>query len=328
MIPNISIKKVLVRIGLFFLIFIGLILFVPYLIPLSESQAKGVEKPFVNSQFMNIDGMSIHYRVWVPKAEKINAKWVLLVHGLGGSTYSWENNAQRFCDEGFHVVAVDVPPFGYSDRNPDFNQSPDSRANLLWKFAIVLNADVQWNLIGHSMGGGIVEAMAIIKPEKTKSVVLVDAALFKSMKKEFSYSQFILTFPPFERLFSVVGEHFFITKKQIKKMLLSAFGREPTVKEINAYYNALSIDGTARAFIRAFTKAKVVTEMDFDQFKAPTLAIWGDNDTWVPYDGYKLMLDQQPNIQVKMIKGAHHCPMETHIEEFNKLVLEFLLKNN
>jgi pimeloyl-ACP methyl ester carboxylesterase len=40
------------------------------------------------------------------------------------------------------------------------------------------------------------------------------------------------------------------------------------------------------------------------------------------------MLDQQPNIQVKMIRGAHHCPMETHVEEFNKLVLEFLLKNN
>ncbi len=321
-------KNIIKKTGIGISILFALILIIPYIIPLSESQAQNTELPFTNSQFAEIDGMWIHYRKWTPKPEKQKNEWILFVHGLGGSTYSWENNTQFFCDEGYSIIAVDVPPFGYSDRDPDFNHSPDNRANLLWKFANFINPNVTWNLIGHSMGGGIVEAMAILKPEKTNSVVFVDPALFISLKKEFSFAQLILRFPPCERLFAVVGERIFITKKQISKMLLSAFGREATPAEADAYYKALSQPGTALAFIRLFTKAKVVSEMNIDQLKVPAMGIWGSEDTWVPYDGYKTSLEKFPNIQIKIIQNAHHCPMETHSSEFNQTALSFLKSLN
>lgn len=324
---KINLKYILKKIGISFLVFIALIFIIPYLIPLSQSQAKGTSLPFKNSHIKEIDGIWIHYRIWIPNELK-HPDWVLMVHGLGGSTYSWENNTQILCDSGYTVIAVDVPPFGYSDRDPDFNHSPDNRASLLWSFANSLNNNVKWNLIGHSMGGGIVEAMAISKPEKTKSVIFVDPALFKSLKKEFSITQFVLKFPPLERLFSVVGEYFFITKKQITKMLFSAFGRQPTSSEVDEYYKALSQDGTAKAFIRLFTNSKVINEMNIDQLTSPALAIWGDNDTWVPYDGYKSLLSNRTNIKIKIIKGAFHCPMETHSNEFNEIIIDFLSNQN
>lgn len=321
-----TVKHVLKKTGIIILLLFLLLNIFPYIIPLSESKAQNNELPFPNSQFSEVDGMWIHYRKWVPTIDKSNSEWILFVHGLGGSTYSWENNSNLFCEAGYTVIAVDVPPFGYSDRDPDFNQSPDNRATLLWKFLHQMNANVQWNLIGHSMGGGIVEAMAILKPEKTKSVVFVDPDLFMHLKKEFSFSQLMLRFPPFERLFAVLGERIFITKKQISKMLLSAFGRQATQHEIDAYYNALSVDGTSLAFIRAFSKAKVITEMNINQLKTPALAIWGSNDSWVPYEGYKSVIDSMPNIQVKIINNAHHCPMETHANEFNQIMLNFFKK--
>lgn len=324
---KINIKYILKKIGISFLVFIALIFIIPYLIPLSQSQAKGTSLPFNNSHIKEIDGIWIHYRIWIPSEPKY-PNWVLMIHGLGGSTYSWENNTQILCDSGYTVIAVDVPPFGYSDRDPDFNHSPDNRASLLWSFANSLNNNVKWNLIGHSMGGGIVEAMAISKPEKTKSVIFVDPALFKSLKKEFSITQFVLKFPPLERLFSVVGEYFFITKKQITKMLFSAFGRQPTSSEVDEYYKALSQDGTAKAFIRLFTNSKVINEMNIDQLTSPALAIWGDNDTWVPYDGYKSLMSNRTNIKIKIIKGAFHCPMETHSNEFNEIIIDFLSNQN
>jgi len=40
------------------------------------------------------------------------------------------------------------------------------------------------------------------------------------------------------------------------------------------------------------------------------------------------MFEKHSNIQIKIIKGAYHCPMETHVEEFNQFVLDFLSKNN
>ena len=43
---------------------------------------------FENSQFLTVDEVQLHYRLWLPTEGK-NRGNVLLVHGLGGSTYSW-----------------------------------------------------------------------------------------------------------------------------------------------------------------------------------------------------------------------------------------------
>ena len=123
-------------------------------------------KPFFNSKFIEIDKMMLHYRIWPASGSADTLPWVFMVHGMGGSTWSWEKNAPFLSAEGYNVVAVDVPPFGYSSKNPDFNQSADSRARLFWDFLERIHPGSVWNLVGHSMGGGIVQAMAIINPDK------------------------------------------------------------------------------------------------------------------------------------------------------------------
>jgi len=45
------------------------------------------ERPFPESRFTTISGLSIHYRVWQPDGEPVGK--ILLLHGLGGSTYSF-----------------------------------------------------------------------------------------------------------------------------------------------------------------------------------------------------------------------------------------------
>ncbi len=315
-------KIFLKRLSIGLLVSILFILAIPFLIPISESQANISHKPFENSKFIEIDKTFIHYRYWQPDSVNSTDEWALLIHGLGGSTYAWENNADFLRQQGIHVIAVDVPPFGYSDRNPDINHAPDVRADLLWKFASVIQPNTKWHIVGHSMGGGITEAMAIKKPDKTKSLNWVAPALFNNLKKETNIGQIILQFPPFERLFVVVGELFFITPKRISKMLESAFGRKATDTEINEYYKALSQDGTATAFVRAFTKAKVQTELKLEDLTIPAMAIWGDNDKWVSYSSYKTMLEKYPNISIQIIEGAAHCPMETHVEQFNQILLK------
>lgn len=314
----------------FTILFIGLaIIFIAaMLLPISKSQKSMAQSPFSNSHFVEVNNTIIHYRYWKPDSNIANPNWVMLIHGLGGSTYAWENNAEFLFKHGLNVVAVDVPPFGYSDRNPKNNHSPDVRADLLWELASQIMPNTQWHLVGHSMGGGITEAMAIKKPERVKSLTWVAPALFIDLKKQHSFGQILLRFPPFERLFVFIGETFFITPKRISKMLLSAYGREATEKEIYEYHKALSQEGTATAFVRAFTHSKVETELKLVDLNIPALAIWGDKDEWVPYARYEKHLKDLPNIQIKFINGAGHCPMETHSEEFNQLLLENFLKND
>lgn len=319
-------KKILKRALLVFFVIFTLLMIVGFFIPVSKAGL--IEnKPFTNSYFVNVNDMLIHYRLWLSEKDSANEKWILLVHGMGGSTYSWEQNAAFFAQNHYNVVAVDVPPFGFSDKYPDFNHSADNRAMLLLDFLNTINKGEKWNLIGHSMGGGIVQAMAILKPEMTDKIVLVAPALITKPVSRPSISSYLIRFRPIERIMAFVGELYYIKPKRIEKMLNSSFGRPPTEEQVNEYYKALSVPGTSRAIIRAFSGAKAVYNIDGYDFDKPYLAILGRQDSWIPPDNIIDILDKFDNGEIQIIEESAHCPMETHANIFNNLVLQFLNDN-
>jgi pimeloyl-ACP methyl ester carboxylesterase len=282
------------------------------------------DRPFSNSRFIEINNQNLHYRIWPSARPDGSGQWILLVHGMGGSTFSWEYNAPALAAAGFHVVAVDVPPFGYSDKNPDENQALDVRARMLWNFCDRVTPDVRWHLIGHSMGGGIVQCMAVIHPEKTERVVFTDPALFMSMEDKSHASMPAFRFRPFEWLAVGIGNSMMIRPKGIRKMLRSAYAAEPPEVDVNEYYKALSVGGTAKALIRSTAVSKPLTPVDGLSFNKPAIAIWGDRDKWVPLEKAKPLVDKIPAIRMIVIEGAGHCPMATHPQEYNRTVIDFL----
>lgn len=282
------------------------------------------DKPFINSYFADIDGMILHYRLWPATSSSDSLPWILLVHGFGGSTWSWEKNAPVLASSGFNVIAVDVPPFGYSGKDPDFNQSVDSRAGLIWKFLNSIRPGLQWHLVGHSMGGGIIQAMAILNPDQVGKVVFTDPALFSNLSVIDKKRRSLLNFKPIAWIAAGLGKAVMVRPKSIKKMLLSAYGQEPEPGDVEEYYKALSQKGFALALIRSTAESHVTIPIDGKAFNKPAIAIWGDQDTWVPLEQMKPLLDQLPTIKVIVIDGAGHLPMVTHPELFNNEVLRFL----
>ena len=71
-----------------------LVLFIvtPYLFPISVPQQGPVPLPFGNSAIEVVKGTSFHYRTYQPKNSAVKGK-LLLVHGLAGSTFSFEVSA-------------------------------------------------------------------------------------------------------------------------------------------------------------------------------------------------------------------------------------------
>jgi pimeloyl-ACP methyl ester carboxylesterase len=285
------------------------------------------DKPFPNSSFIEIYKMKLHYRTWPAAGSSDSLPWILMVHGMGGSTFSWEYNAPVLAAAGFNVVAVDVPPFGYSDKNPDFNQSVDSRAALLWNFLDTIHPGSKWHLAGHSMGGGIVQCMVITNPGQVEKVVFADPALFSNLAGKNPYKMSILRFRPFEWIAVGIGNATMIKPEKIAKMLRSAYSREPNPVDVAEYYKALSQKGFARALIRSGTKSISVHPVDGKSFSKKAIALWGDRDTWMPLEKNSSLVNQIPSIKVIVIEGAGHCPMATHPELFNQYVLQFLTAN-
>ncbi len=59
---------------------------------------------------------------------------------------------------------------------------------------------------------------------------------------------------------------------------------------------------------------------------APILAIWGENDTWVPLSELDPLLAVRDDVKVEIIEGAGHCPMETHTDATLDVMTAWLLR--
>jgi len=272
-----------------------------------------------------VGDMKLHYRVWQPASPDSSLPWVFMVHGMGASTWSWEENAPALTAKGFTVVAVDVPPFGFSDKNPNFNQSPQSRGRLFLDLNDQIKPGVRWHLVGHSMGGGIVQAMAILDPDRIGRVVLVAPALFISPSSMVPRGSNLLRFRPFEWIAAGVGKVSLVRPAKIRELLVSAYGAEPDAVDVAEYHRALSQPGFARAFIRASSATSSGDPIDGSRFNRPALAIWGERDTWVPYARMTSTLTKLPTVESILFTGSGHCPMNTHTLRFNNTVTDFLL---
>lgn len=309
------------------LIVIMLLIIIPYLVPLSRASEEGAMRPFDNS-FTYED--TIHYRIWKPESGKIQGK-ILMVHGLGGSTYSFGANAPFFAENGFLVIAVDLPGFGYSKRGNDINHAQRHRADQLWDLLESIDQALEdevkyedWHLAGHSMGGGTVGAMAAIAPKRTKSLLLIDGALTQQERK----ASWLIEIPPVGRALQVLLEHVFINERGIGNLLASAYGRPLKENEIKGYLDPLLVKGTARGLLNFVKTSENIPLFELSNYNGPVLALWGENDTWVPLNEIDRIRAYVPALEVVIISGAAHCPMETHPEVFNQDYYMFLLEND
>jgi len=174
----------------------------PYLIPTRYSLLKLPEQPFPESNCVRIDDTLLHYRLWEPRGA-MQGK-MLMVHGFGGSTFSWRHNVEPLTNAGYLVVAVDLPGFGFSDRSARDVYGQSERGALLWQLLELIensrgHGGLGWHLMGHSMGGGTVAAMSTQEPARTASVIFVAGALFPESRR----INVLMVLPPVQRWLQV-----------------------------------------------------------------------------------------------------------------------------
>jgi len=295
-----------------------------------ESVAVTASAPFTNSHFIFVDSVMFHYRTWNANSTVHKGK-VLLIHGFIGSTFCWRENIDPLVREGYEVIAVDLPGAGFSDRNLRINQSQSNRARLLWEFisAIDGNDTSKWNIVGHSMGGGTAEAMSLLNPGRIKSLTIVDGMVF--MRNKNMKGSFVVMTQVKENNKILVA----MTKKRVidfdklRKTLKGLYGYVPDSSVVQGYLRPLQIEGSAECILNVFANAKEIQHLHSDSLsELPILVIWGKKDRTIQLMTAKPFINAYPSIDLKVIPGAHHSPMETDAPVFNKYLVEFLRRNN
>lgn len=245
---------------------------------------------------------------------------VLLVHGFGSSIYSW-NDLLGPLGERFHVYAMDVKGFGYSEKPKDADYSLVALMDFVIDFMDAVGLE-RATLVGHSMGGALCLAAAIDFPERVERLVLIDAAGYPmDLPLPIRVSRMRLT--------STVGRLFY-GEWAVRWGLKQAF-HDPsrvTPERVRAYYLPSRTKNGIGAPLKILRNYDPIlfqyAERRIPRVRCPTLVLWGEQDTWVPVDHARRFAEDIPDAVVRLIPDCGHVPQEERPEAVLPLLLAFL----
>lgn len=216
---------------------------------------------------------------------------LMLVHGLAASSRWWVKNVQAL-GQHFQLYMLDLIGFGRSRTGQRFSLDEAARCLIQWMDQLKLE---KMSIVGHSMGGRIAAELAADFPNRVDRLVLIDSPIL-----------------PFQHGYT----------KQIWGMAraLRHFSRDflPVLIGDTLQAGSLNVLRIGRQLLLTDRSHKLAA------IQAPTLIIWGDQDTIVPLALGKALTQGLPHSQFVTLKGAGHVPMWEKAEEFNRIVLDFL----
>ena len=235
---------------------------------------------------------------------------LVLVHGFLGSSKIWEPQINFFKDY-FRVITPDLPGFGKSSKI----KSLDS-INAMAKIVLELlkKRDIKkFNLMGHSMGGMVVQEMAIICGDKINKLICYSTGSIGDIPGRFESidtSREKLKKHGIEKTANRISKKWFIEGDKAKYFYLCNNANKATSEE--AADNAL----IALKNWRGLENLKNI--------KNKTLIIWGDKDTSYDFNQVDILNQNIPNSKIEVIKGCSHNIHLEIPEKFNAIVKNFL----
>ncbi len=271
-----------------------------------------------NSHFVEIDGATVHFQEFGDH----NHPTLLLIHGFTASAYVWKTVAPELAKEGFHVVAIDLLGFGYSDKPSWFDYKITSQARMVSRFMDRLGIG-RAGIVGSSYGGAVAMTLALDYPERVEKLVLVDAVINDEATNH-----------PIMRLAKIpgVGEvitPFLIDSKAFMKLRMQGTiapvnHRLITKDRIESIIRPLSAKDGHNAVLRSGRNwdANRIEE-DAHLVKHPTLVIWGEEDSVIPLECGEKLYNSILNSRFVVLKDCGHVPQEEKPELFTSLVSGF-----
>jgi pimeloyl-ACP methyl ester carboxylesterase len=256
--------------------------------------------------FARIHGLRFHYELHG------RGEALLLLHGLGSSSYDWEFQVPAFARY-FRVVAPCLRGFGDSDKPP----GPYSIAQYATDALALLDhlAIERCHVLGFSMGGAIAFQMAVDQPHRLDSLIVVNSQPSFELD-HWRKHLMVLTrvgmasVLGMERMTRYVAKRLFPRPEQ--KALRDRMLERQSKNQKSCYLAAL------QALAGWSVKDRI------HELYVPTLVIAGEHD-YSPLEEKKGYVQLIPNARLEVIKGARHGALFEKPDEVNRTVLEFLL---
>ncbi|MDW4551726.1 alpha/beta hydrolase [Defluviimonas sp. D31] len=234
----------------------------------------------------------------------------VLVHGYLGGAEQWRREIDHFSDR-YDVIAPNLPGFGAAaDR-----QGCDTVVGMAEAVYGLLDelAVEEFILLGHSMGGMVVQEMARMRPQSVSRLILYGTGPLGLMPDRFepiATSRERLLNDGVKATIARIGATWFKRGAEAGGFpLVTGIGAQAGRQAAEAALSAMAAwDG--RAALKRLTM--------------PTLVVWGDADRSYRWPQVETLWTSLPDVRLSVIPGAAHA---AHLEKpslFHLLIEDFL----
>lgn len=274
-------------------------------------------------------------KVFVQEAGPGNGPTVILIHPAGGWSEIWRSTMNALAENGYRAIALDLPPLGYSDKPTTATYSKTEQAHRI--IGVLDSLEVSRAIfVGHSFGAGATMEALFLAPERVDALVLADAVITLKTGTESQVKDPLLmgvvfkVTPARNVLVSSV-----LTNPLFTKSLFKLFVKDPSIitKEVlESYRKPWVIEGTTDAvgdwlpYLIADKRMYLSNKLEnYQALKVPTLIVWGEEDSVTPLEGGRKLAEIIPGAELKIMKNVNHMPQMEKPDEFNELLLTFLV---
>ncbi len=241
---------------------------------------------------------------------------LLMLHAGVADSRQWESQAADF-GQLFDVIRPDMRGFGKSELPPEA-WSPHADVNALMDELGLAQA----HLVGCSMGGAIAIDLALEHPDRVTKLVLVGAGVGGASFGE-KYPDIFAAVEAADKS----GDLDAVNEAEARLWLDGPRRRQGHVgKPVRDLF--LDMNGTSlhSAFDKAPRKGLQPPAVNrLQEIRVPTLVIVGDEDVPPVMETADLFMSTIRGARKAVIHDAAHLPNMEHPDEFNRLVLDFLL---
>lgn len=245
---------------------------------------------------------------------------VILLHGLGASTYSWRL-LQPLLAAHHTVYAVDLPGFGRTDKPADFDYSFQGFSN--WAVALLDELGLkQAAFIGNSMGAATAVRLALVEPGRVRCLGLLGSPFYIGNHPKLMWP---MRWPVVGRVYEAL-----LGRWAVSIVAPTAFYDRSLVTEdvIDEYALALKERGGRFAvaeFLRRAIPPDAAAWMErYKTLAVPALVIRGEHDGVVDRASSERFCREAPRARFLHMPACGHAPQEEKPAEVATALLEFL----
>jgi pimeloyl-ACP methyl ester carboxylesterase len=250
---------------------------------------------------------------------------VVLFHGTAAWSELWRRTIDALASAGFRVIALDLPPFGFSDRPGSYTrQDQAARVDSVLRQLGLPPAII----VGHSFGAGAATELAMRHKERARALVLVDAALGLTAPP---------SAPPFwmqpkwvrEILVSLTITNPLATRPLLQSLIEKKERALPQYVEILQRPTTLAGSTSDIAdwlyyFVGDDRAALSADRGAYANLKVPAAILWGDKDNVTPLDQARDLNTLLPQAKLILLPGLGHIPQIEDPDAFNDALLTAL----